>query len=70
MGGRKIDDHRFFAGEGSPDFPDGVHVKKFDSADGAGELDRYEDTSEEIQRVQEEGEKQIKRRPMKSGYRY
>jgi hypothetical protein len=70
-GGMRIDDHKFFGGKGSPTFPKGVHEKVETSAEGAGELMKYEDTTEAIRATQVEGEKQIKRRPMKQpGYRY
>ena len=68
---RRIDDHSFWAGRGSDDsvFPDGVHVKEVEAADGAGELERYEDTNEAIVRTQDEGERKIKSHRMKEGYR-
>lgn len=70
MAGRRIDDHSFFAGSGSPSFPKGVHVKDYSSAEGAGSVMKYEDTTEAIKSSQEMGEKQIKRHPLKSGTRY
>ena len=72
MGGRRIDDHSFWAGKGDKKsvLPDGVHVRSFDSADGGGELDKYCDTSEEIERMQEKGEDKIDSHRMKEYYRY
>lgn len=73
MAGRKINDHSFFAGRSSADsvLPKGVHTKQYTSAEGAGELNKYEDTSEEIRAAQVEGGKQIRSKPMKQpGYRY
>jgi len=71
MPGLRIDDHKFFGGAGSPAFPKGVHERHESTAEGAGEVMKYEDTTEAIRAAQVESEKQIKRRPMKQpGYRY
>lgn len=72
MAGRRIDDHSFWAGKGSKAsvLPEGVHTKQESSADSAGSVMKYEDTTEAIRSVQEAGEKQVKRHPMKPGYRY
>lgn len=59
-GGKKITDHGFFAGSGSPRFPKGVHTKDFSSAEGAGELMKYEDTTEAIKSTQEQARSKIK----------
>lgn len=59
-GGMKINDHKFFAGSGSPRFPKGVHTKDFSSAEGAGEVMKYEDTTEAIKATQEAGKSKIK----------
>lgn len=69
MAGRKIEDRKFFAGSGSPEFPKGNAVKKYSSADSAGDVSEYEDTTEMIERQQENGEKEVKRRPLKSTHR-
>jgi hypothetical protein len=68
---KRIDDHSFWAGKRSKDsvFPMGVHTKDESSADGAGMLDKYEDTTETIKSQQEMGTSQAKRHPTKSGYR-
>lgn len=66
-GGQRIDDHSFWAGgKGSASvFPDGPHkVKMESSADGAGNLPRYQDTTEEIKKTQVHGIGKIKGRPM------
>lgn len=68
-GGMKINDHRFFAGSGSPQFPKGVHTKDESSAEGAGSVMRYEDTTEMIKEQQVSGEKKIKAHPLKPTYR-
>ncbi len=71
-GGRRIDDHSFWAGAKSKDsvFPKGCHTKDESSADGAGSVMKYEDTTEEIRASQEAGERKVKAHPMKQpGYR-
>lgn len=68
-GGMRINDHKFFAGSGSPAFPKGVHTKDESSAEGAGQVMRYEDTTEAIKSQQVDNEKQIKARPLKPNYR-
>ena len=72
-GGQRIDDHSFWAGSKGKDsvFPDGPHKTKDESsAEGAGSLMKYEDTTEAIRSTQVEQVKQAKSRPMKQpGYR-
>ncbi len=65
-GGQAIDDHSFWAGKKSKDsvFPMGVHTKDESSAVGAGNIARYEDTTESIKAQQEKGIRKIKARPM------
>lgn len=60
MGGQKITDRKFFAGSGAPEFPKGVHVKMESSAEGAGALNEYEDTTAKIKSQQEMGIKKAK----------
>lgn len=71
-GGQRIDDHSFWAGakgKGSI-FPDGPHKEKdYSSAEGAGGISRYEDTTEKIRESQVMGEKQTKKYPLKPGTR-
>jgi hypothetical protein len=71
MSGQKIDDHSFWAGGKSKGsvFPEGVKTKNESTAEGAGGLSKYEDTTEAIKSVQEMGEKKVKSHPLKSGYR-
>lgn len=62
-GGQRIDDHSFWAGKGSAGsvFPDGPHkVKMESSAEGAGSVMKYEDTTEAIRAAQVTGEKKVK----------
>lgn len=70
-GGQRIDDHGFWAGKGSKDsvFPKGAHTKQESSAEGAGALHGYEDTTEAIKSQQEMGERKAKAHKMKPGYR-
>jgi hypothetical protein len=62
-GGQKIDDHSFWAGKRSAasPFPDGPHKEKqYVSAEGAGNVMKYEDTSEAIKKMQDDGQKKAK----------
>lgn len=70
-GGRKIDDHSFWAGGKSKGsvFPEGVHHKSESSAEGAGAEHDYEDTTEAIKSQQSMGTSKAKGHPLKSGYR-
>lgn len=66
-GGQRIDDHSFWAGKPGKDsrFPDGPHKTKDESsAEGAGSVMRYADTTEAIKLQQTTGSKKIKGRPM------
>lgn len=71
IGGQRIDDYSFWAGGPGKDsvLPDGVHNKAESSALGAGNLARYEDTTETIKAQQVEGIRQVKARPLKPNYR-
>ena len=67
-GGLRIDDHQVWMGaKGKASvFPDGPHKEKMESsAEGAGSLMKYEDTTEAIRAGQVAGEKKIKAHPMK-----
>jgi len=72
MAGRMINDHSSWIGKGSKGkvYPDGAKMKQEHSAEGAGAIMDYPDTTEKIRRDQEMGEGKIKGRPMKPGYRY
>ncbi len=62
-GGQRIDDHSFWAGKKgkSSVFPDGPHKTKDESsAEGAGSVMRYIDTTEEIKKAQVSGVGKIK----------
>jgi len=61
-GGQRIDDHSFWAGKAGKDMvmPQGVHTKNESSAEGAGSLLKYEDTSFRIKAVQEKAKEKVK----------
>lgn len=72
MSGRRIDDHSFWAGGKGKNsvFPDGPHKTKDESsAEGAGSLAHYEDTTETIRAQQEMSKKKIHSHPHKAGTR-
>ena len=72
MGGKRIDDHSSWMGSAgkSSVFPDGPHkVKNESSAEGAGSIATYEDTTEKIKSQQEMGKSKIKGHAPKPGYR-
>lgn len=71
MAGRKIDDHSFWAGSKSKDsvFPKGVHTKDESSAEGAGALNSYEDTTDKIKAQQEMGIRKAKSHSQKPLHR-
>jgi len=71
-GGQRIDDHSFWAGGKGKDsvFPDGPHKTKAESsAEGAGELLQYEDTTEAIKRQQMMGDAKAKAHKQKPLHR-
>jgi hypothetical protein len=71
-GGQRIDDHSFWAGGASSDsvFPDGPHkCKDESSAEGAGNVMVYQDTTEEIRKMQVVGANKVKSHHSKPGYR-
>ena len=69
--GQKIDDHGSWIGKGANGtvFPQGVKLKNESSAEGAGEVMKYEDTSEAIKSTQNTAKAKVKARPMKDGNR-
>ncbi len=71
MSGRKIDDHSFWAGGKSKSsvFPEGVHTKNDMSAEGAGSISKYEDTTETIRAQQDKNISKAKALPQKPLYR-
>ena len=70
MSGQKIHDHKSWVGsrsEGSV-FPMGVKHKSESSAEGAGKVGKYEDTSEAIRSVQSMNDSKAKGHKQKDGY--
>lgn len=61
-GGRSIDDHSFFGGKAPAGqvFPTGNKTKQEMSAGGAGEMTKYQDTTEAIKKSQEMAKAKIK----------
>lgn len=71
-GGQRIDDHSSWMGAKGKDsvFPDGPHkCKDESSAEGAGSVGKYEDTTEAIKEMQVRGMSKAKAHPQKQGYR-
>ena len=71
-GGRRIDDHKFFAGGMSKDsvLPKGVHVQNHADDGHDGHLSHYEDTDAAIRSQQEMNVKKAKGHDQKAGHRY
>lgn len=71
MGGQKINDHSSWVGKGTKGsvFPEGVKTRQFNSSEGAGELNTYEDTSEAIRKSQEHNKQKIRSNAPKPMYR-
>jgi hypothetical protein len=71
MSGRMIKDHSNWIGKGSDGmvFPSGAKMKHEESAGGAGELSKYEDTTETIKAQQEMGQKKMKSHSQKPSHR-
>ncbi len=68
---QKINDHSFWAGGRSKEsvFPMSSKMKQESSAEGAGHLSEYEDTTAAIKSQQEMNKKKIHGHPQKSGHR-
>jgi len=69
---QRIDDHKAWMGsrgKGVP-LPMESKMKEERSAEGAGKLGEYDQTTEDIRRDQMSGEGKLKSKPMKPGYRY
>ncbi len=71
MAGRKIDDHGSWIGKGGKyPLPMESKMKEESSAEGAGGIMDYPDTTEAIKRDQGGSASKLKGRPLKPGYRY
>jgi hypothetical protein len=71
-GGRRIDDHKFWAGGASKEspMPMKAKMKQEHSADGVGAVTYYEDTTEKIHGAQELNKKKVHGLPRKEFHRY
>ena len=69
-GGRKINDMGGMPHSSDMAMKSKTHLKHFSSADSAGSVMKYEDTTEAIRSTQERGEAKAKSHPMKDGNRY
>lgn len=71
MSGRRIDDHSSWVGKAEDGvvFPKGAKLKNERSAEGAGAVMKYEDTTEAIRGQQMMGDGKIKAHKPKDGYR-
>lgn len=71
MSGRRVDDHSSWMGKGSDGsvLPLGSKMKKMSSAEGAGALGTYEDTSEQIKTQQEMNIRKAKSQDQRTHYR-
>ena len=67
----RIDDHANFTGKAPKGqvFATGNKVKEYTSAEGAGDMSRYEQTSEDIKDVQMSAKAKVKSHGLKPGYR-
>lgn len=72
MGGRKIDDHSFWAGGAGKNMvmPQGVHTKATSSEEGSGSLSHYEDNDMAIKSQQAMNVRKTKGHAQKPGHRY
>jgi hypothetical protein len=71
MSGRRIDDHESWIGKGKNGvfFPDGAKMKREMSAEGAGAVNEYEDTTEKIKAQQDMGIRKAEAHKQKPLYR-
>lgn len=70
MAGRGINDMGGYPHTSDMAMKSKNHNKEYHSAEGMGGIKDYPDTTEHIHRDQKAGEGQIRKQPMKSGYRY
>jgi len=70
MAGQRINDYGGMPHTSDMSMKSKTHTKGYSSAEGAGGLSQYEDTTERIKKTQMDGGRHIKARKMKEGYRY
>ena len=68
-GGMKITDKGGWPGSSTEMMNSSNRLKEYSSAEGAGELNDYFDTSEKIKEVQVMGERKVESHKTKPGYR-
>lgn len=71
-GGMRIDDHANWTGKAAKGsvFAPGAKMRSISEQEGSGSVMRYEDNEQAIKSVQEKSVSQVKKHPMKPGYRY
>jgi len=71
-GGMRIDDHANWTGKSKKGqvYADGAKMRSISEQEGSGSVMRYEDNEQAIKSVQEKSVSQVKKHPMKPGYRY
>lgn len=72
MSGRRIDDHSAWMG-GKPQgsvLPEGAKMKQVPSAEGVGEVGKYEDTNETIVSQQKMSAAKVRSHSMKPGHNH
>ena len=70
MSGQRINDFGGYPHTSDMSMKSSNKVKSYSSAQGAGAVGKYEDTSEAIKSAQSAGDGKIKAHKMKDGYRY
>lgn len=68
-GGMKITDKAGWPGDSEQMMKSSNRLKNYSSADGAGELGQYWDTTEKIKEQQDMGERKVKSHMPKPGYK-
>ena len=71
-GGMRIDQHANWTGSAKAGqvYADGAKMRSIAEQEGSGSVMKYEDTEGAIKSVQEKSVSQVKKHPMKPGYRY
>jgi hypothetical protein len=69
MSGRKINDYGGMPHTSDMSMKSKTHLKHYKSAEGAGHIADYPDTTEDIHRDQQHGDSKLRSRPMKPGFR-
>lgn len=70
MAGRRINDYGGLPHTSEMAMKSKNHLKPYHSAEGAGEMHEYPDTTEAIHKDQSGGEGKMRSHKMKTGYRY